>query len=64
MTKRWCYWLLVLPFAATLVPPFYARKSPELFGFPFFYWYQIIWIALAAAVVGIVYALTRERAHD
>lgn len=63
MRKRWYYWLLVVPFVATLVPPFYARESPALFGFPFFYWYQIAWIAIAAIVVGIVYALSRKTAE-
>lgn len=63
MRKRWYYWLLVVPFVATLVPPFYARESPELFGFPFFYWYQIAWIAIAAIVVAIVYALSRKTAE-
>ncbi|HEX5273914.1 MAG TPA: DUF3311 domain-containing protein [Candidatus Rubrimentiphilum sp.] len=64
MKRRLCYWLLLIPFAATLVPPLYARSSPALFGFPFFYWYQIAWIVLAAAIVWIVYAATRERERD
>ncbi len=62
--KRWLYWLLAVPFVATLVPPFYARREPELFGFPFFYWYQIVWIVLSALIVWGVYAATRTRAHD
>lgn len=59
MNKRW-YWLLVVPFVATLVPPIYARTSPELFGFPFFYWYQLGWIVISALIVGVVYLRTRE----
>lgn len=62
--KRWLYWLLALPFVATLVPPFYARRAPELFGFPFFYWYQILWIVISALIVWGVYAATRENAHE
>lgn len=61
MKKRW-YWLLLVPFIATLWLPFYARRTPELFGFPFFYWYQIAWIVLSAIIVGIVYIATRDRA--
>lgn len=64
MKRRLWYWLLLIPFAATLVPPLYARSSPALFGFPFFYWYQIAWIVLSAAIVWIVYAATRERERD
>lgn len=64
MSKRLYYWLLLVPFVATLVPPFYARRTPELFGFPFFYWYQIVWIVLAALIVFFVYVQTREPEHD
>lgn len=62
--KRWLYWLLAVPFVATLVPPFYARRAPELFGFPFFYWYQIAWIVISALIVWGVYAATRTRSHE
>lgn len=64
MSKRFIYWLLILPFAATLVPPIYARRDPVLFGFPFFYWYQILWIVLAALIVWAVYAATREASNE
>jgi uncharacterized membrane protein len=64
VSKRWYYWLLVVPFAATLVPPFYARRTPELFGFPFFYWYQLAWIVISAVIVWIVYAATRSAEHE
>jgi hypothetical protein len=37
--RRW-YLLLILPFLGLLYPPLYATEDPELFGFPFFYWYQ------------------------
>jgi hypothetical protein len=64
MKRRYLYWLLVVPFAATLVPPIYARRAPELFGFPFFYWYQLLWIVLSALLVWFVYAATREPEHE
>jgi len=54
MKRRVWYWLLSLPFVATLYPPFYARRDPVIFNFPFFYWYQLLWVVLAALVVGIV----------
>jgi Protein of unknown function (DUF3311) len=48
---------IVLP----LVVPLYARHDPELFGMPFFYWYQILWIFIEAFVLWIVYIIvTRE----
>lgn len=58
------YWLLAVPFVATLVPQFYAHAAPALFGFPFFYWYQMAWIVLSALNVWIVYAATREPGND
>jgi hypothetical protein len=64
MSKRFFYWLLVVPFVATLVPPFYARRAPSLFGFPFFYWYQILWIVLSAILVWCIYLATREAANE
>lgn len=60
---RWL-WLLVIPFIATLVPPIYARSTPAIFGFPFFYWYQIAWIVLSALIVGIVYVARRSSEHE
>ncbi len=59
MKRRW-YWLLLVPFAATLFPPFYAHATPALFGFPFFYWYQMVWIVISALIIWVVYQATRE----
>ena len=60
--RRFWYWFLVLPFIFTLYPPLYARVEPSLGGFPFFYWYQLAWIALTALLTWAVYALTRDDA--
>ena len=37
---RWT-WLLLIPLAGSLIPPIYNTHDPELFGVPFFYWYQM-----------------------
>jgi Protein of unknown function (DUF3311) len=58
--SRWWYALLVLPFAGLLYPPLYARHDPELWGFPFFYWYQLAWVPLAALLTWIVYRAVRR----
>jgi len=55
------YWLLVVPFIATLYPPFYARVKPVVAGFPFFYWYQLVWVVLAALIVCVVLVATKDR---
>jgi hypothetical protein len=56
--SRWM-WLLVLPYAGLLLPFLYARRTPEIFGVPFFYWYQFAWVFLTATLTGIVYWRTR-----
>jgi hypothetical protein len=52
---HWVRILFILPFIAMFWVPSYNRVEPALFGFPFFYWYQLLWIVLAAAIAGIVY---------
>lgn len=47
--------LLLLPYAGLCFPGMYARATPALFGFPFFYWYQFLWVLLASAIIGLVY---------
>ncbi len=44
-----------------LIVPMYARQDPELFGIPFFYWYQMLWVFIDAFLLWIVYMIvTRE----
>jgi hypothetical protein len=40
--------LLAIPVLALLIVPFYASEDPHLWGFPFFYWYQFLWVFLAS----------------
>lgn len=56
-TQRRSKWvlLLVLPYLGLCFPQLYARSTPTLWGFPFFYWYQFAWVVLASALMGIVY---------
>jgi hypothetical protein len=58
--EMWHYALLGIPYAALLIPSIYSRDTPELFGFPFFYWYQFAWVILSAGLTGIVYWRTRS----
>jgi hypothetical protein len=58
---RWgWYLLLVVPFIALLWVPFYASAEPSLFGIPYFYWYQFLWILISAVLTAVVYFATRE----
>ena len=58
--RRFAYWLLAIPFIATLWPQLYAHTEPSIAGMPFFYWYQFVWILLSSVVTGAVYLLTKE----
>ncbi|HEY0263895.1 MAG TPA: DUF3311 domain-containing protein [Granulicella sp.] len=47
--------LLLLPYMGLCFPSLYARETPALWGFPFFYWYQFAWVILASLIMGFVY---------
>jgi hypothetical protein len=52
--------LLIAPFVIYLAVPSYARVKPRLAGFPFFYWWQLLWVIITAVFIGIAYLLTRQ----
>ena len=54
-------WLLLLPAIGLAFPAVYSRHAPELFGFPFFYWYQIAWILISALLTAVVYFATEGK---
>ena len=53
--------MLLVPLAGTLFPPLYNTQDPELFGVPFFYWYQMLWIPISVIVTLTVYRATRRK---
>ncbi len=55
----WWYLLLLIPFVAMFWVASYNRVEPAWGGVPFFYWYQLLWIPISAAITLIVYAATR-----
>lgn len=58
--RRHWKWLLAIPLLLLVNPGMYARSTPELFGFPFFYWYQFVVVIATALLTGAVYWLTRD----
>ncbi|MBM9503574.1 DUF3311 domain-containing protein [Actinacidiphila acididurans] len=56
---------IVIPFVALLWVNSYARTTPEFIGIPFFYWYQMAWVPVSAALTYTAYLLVRaeERAQ-
>jgi len=53
--SRWWNLLLFIPWVAVLWVPFYATATPSIGGFPFFYFYQFIWIVISGVLTAIVY---------
>jgi membrane protein implicated in regulation of membrane protease activity len=49
--------LLLIPIVALMWVSTYAKSGPSLWGFPFFYWYQFLWVFLAAICTSIAYAI-------
>ncbi len=47
--------LLFLVFVLALAVPFFNRAEPTLFGFPFFYWYQIAIVPAGSLLIYLVY---------
>lgn len=51
----WWQALLLIPFVALLWVPFYNDAEPPFMGFPFFYWYQFLWVPLTSLIIYVVY---------
>ena len=50
--------LLMVPIVVLLWVPHYAKIEPRLFGFPFFFWYQFLWVFICSALTYAAYRLT------
>jgi Protein of unknown function (DUF3311) len=63
--RRWIRLsLLGLPTLALLALPVYNRIEPRVLGLSMFYWYQIAWIILAAALTAAALALDHTADHE
>ena len=49
--------VLAVPVVALLWVDSYARVEPMLAGFPFFIWYQFLWVFLCAACTWTAYRI-------
>jgi uncharacterized membrane protein len=54
---------VIAPFVAMLWIPSYNKMTPKLLGFPFFYWYQLLWVIITAVLMVIAFqAVKRDNA--
>ena len=49
------YLLLLIPCVLALWVPFYNTTEPQLFGFPLFYWFQMVMIPISAGFIYFAY---------
>ncbi|HEY4625279.1 MAG TPA: DUF3311 domain-containing protein [Blastococcus sp.] len=57
-------WLLLVPIVVPLIVPLYNAVEPTLFGWPRFYWLQLVFVALGVATTALVYRMTRRPAAE
>lgn len=56
--------LFLIVFIIALWVPAFNRVDPTLFGFPFFYWYQILVVIISSALIWIVYKVEDKKEAD
>ncbi|CAJ63456.1 MULTISPECIES: DUF3311 domain-containing protein [Frankia] len=57
--------VLAVQVVALLLVGTYARHGPRLWGFPFFYWYTLLWLLLGAAgMAGCTWLLGRTSGRE
>jgi hypothetical protein len=57
-------WLLLIPIVVPLLVPLYNATDPTLFGWPRFYWLQLVFVALGVATTALVYRMTRRSSTE
>jgi uncharacterized membrane protein len=57
-------WLLLIPIFVPLLVPLYNASDPTIFGWPRFYWLQLVFVALGVATTALVYRMTRRSSLD
>jgi len=57
-------WLLLIPIVVPLLVPLYNVSGPTIFGWPRFYWLQLVFVALGVATTALVYRMTRRSSAE
>jgi hypothetical protein len=56
---KWSWWYLLFVIQLVVLwPPFYNAVEPAWMGIPFFYWYQLLCVIIAAVLTAVVYFAT------
>jgi hypothetical protein len=57
-------WLLLIPIVVPLIVPLYNAVEPTLWGWPRFYWLQLLFVVLGVATTSLVYRMTRRSPEE
>jgi hypothetical protein len=52
--------LLAIPMIALALVPTYSYETPKLWGFPFFYWYLLLWVILTPVFTWSAYVVVTK----
>lgn len=52
--------VLLIPLIALIPVGWYSREDPKLGSFPFFFWYQMLWVFLTALCTSAAYLLSKK----
>jgi hypothetical protein len=52
--------LLLIPCVALALVPTYSRETPRLWGWPFFYWYQVLWVLITPVLTYTAYVVIKR----
>jgi hypothetical protein len=52
--------LVAIPIVALLLVGTYSKKEPYLAGFPFFFWYQFLWVFLCSGFTYAAFIVVRK----
>jgi len=59
-SRRGWNWLIAIPIVLPLLTPVYNRVEPQLWGIPFFYWYQLGCGLVTIVVLTVVFQMTKD----
>ena len=52
--------LILIPIVALMWVGSYSKETPKLWGFPFFYWYQLLWVFIASGCTYLAWVLVHN----
>jgi hypothetical protein len=52
--------LLGIPLVALALVPTYSHEKPSVWGFPFFYWYQLLWVLITPVLTYASYLIIKR----